>query len=557
MTAQLKTRKDTGEMTLTACLNRILSRVKFDVFSDEVVTELKDSFDYIEKKLKICPEETAILSCILENTSGINTCSDCDIALHLGCSNIEFMSFRNHLDSLVEKRLVRIVKGKYYKQTYVAFTELCQAIIEDREYTARSYEGLDTEGVLSQMRILFKSFWANETTKELLLDDINVMMNANQQNLFCRRLLELGIKELPVLEQRLIYYLAIHYVFYDNKAVDVKNTYNLITDEEDFQIFLRRYRCENMMSQKKCFITFGGEDGFLDKTTVTLSDKIKEECFSEIELLGDMRMEERKDLLNSDNIVAKELFYNTKEQEQVNRLESLLGIEQFNAVQERLEEMGMRKGFNIILYGAPGTGKTETTMQLARKTGRDLLVIDMSKLKSKWVGDSEKAVKGVFSLYKNLCKTKTVKPILFFNEADAIFGKRIENVDSSANQMINTIQNIILQEMETIDGIMICTTNLHSNLDPAFERRFIYKIELEKPDETVRNKIWKSMMNGFNEEEYSTVSRKYPFSGGQIENIVRKSTVDYILSGKKASLETICKFCDEETFKSKVRRVGF
>ena len=111
--------------------------------------------------------------------------------------------------------------------------------------------------------------------------------------------------------------------------------------------------------------------------------------------------------------------------------------------------MGMRKGFNIIFYGGPGTGKTETVLQLAKKTGRDVFQIDMSKLKSKWVGDSERSVKGVFTAYKGLCKAKDVKPILFFNEADAIFGKRMENVDSSAAQMLNSLQNIILQEMET------------------------------------------------------------------------------------------------------------
>ena len=200
-------------------------------------------------------------------------------------------------------------------------------------------------------------------------------------------------------------------------------------------------------------------------------------------------------------------------------------------------------------------------MQLAKKTGRDIFCIDMSKLKSKWVGESEKCVKGVFNTYRQLCKSKKTKPILFFNEADAIFGKRMENVESSAAQMLNTLQNIILQEMETLDGIMICTTNLHGNLDPAFERRFIYKIALEKPDENVRGKIWKSMLKGLEESDYSTLASRFQFSGGQIENVVRKSTVDYILSGEKTSLETVCKFCEEETFKSKdelrTKRIGF
>lgn len=121
----------------------------------------------------------------------------------------------------------------------------------------------------------------------------------------------------------------------------------------------------------------------------------------------------------------------------------------------------------------------------------------------------------------------------------------MENVDSSATQMLNTLQNIILQEMETLDGIMICTTNLHGNLGPAFERRFIYKIALEKPDENVRGKIWKSMLKGLEESDYSTLASRFQFSGGQIENVVRKSIVDYILSGEKTSLETVCNSCHQ------------
>ena len=115
----------------------------------------------------------------------------------------------------------------------------------------------------------------------------------------------------------------------------------------------------------------------------------------------------------------------------------------------------------------------------------------------------------------------------------------------------------ILQEMENLDGIMICTTNLHGNLDPAFERRFLYKIELEKPGEEVRSRIWKSMMSGLSDEDYAELARRYLFSGGQIENVVRKSVVDYILSGVKPSLESVCRFCDEESFRSKVKKVGF
>ena len=138
----------------------------------------------------------------------------------------------------------------------------------------------------------------------------------------------------------------------------------------------------------------------------------------------------------------------------------------------------MCQGFCCIFYGAPGTGKTETVYKLARQTGRDIMRVDVNKIKSCWVGESEKNIKAAFDRYRNICKNSPLAPILLFNEADAILGIRMEGASNAVDKMENSIQNIILQEMESIEGIMIATTNLTTNLDKAFERRFLYKIRL-------------------------------------------------------------------------------
>ena len=220
----------------------------------------------------------------------------------------------------------------------------------------------------------------------------------------------------------------------------------------------------------------------------------------------------------------------------------------------------MRKGFAVLFSGGAGCGKTAGVYELARKTGRDVFSVDMSKLKSKWVGDSEKIVKSVFNFYAELCRKREKAPILLFNEADAIFSKRIEDPSSSVDQMMNAIQNICLDAMENLEGIMVATTNLAGNFcDEAFARRFIFKVDFTMPEPDVRARIWRSMIPSLNEEEAATLGAKYSFSGGNIENIARKAAVGYVLSGEKATMEEIDKYCGEETLRSSrtANKIGF
>ena len=190
------------------------------------------------------------------------------------------------------------------------------------------------------------------------------------------------------------------------------------------------------------------------------------------------------------------MFYNPFEEDQIAQLTSLLSPENLSGIQHRLEEEGMRKGVACLFYGAPGTGKTETVLQIARRTGRNIMQIDIAGLRDKYVGESEKNIKSIFTRYKRLCKNSDILPILFFNEADGILTKRTSLTSSnpSIEKMENAIQNIILQEMENLEGILIATTNLTCNLDTAFERRFLFKIEFKKPETEVKAKIWKSML---------------------------------------------------------------
>lgn len=164
-------------------------------------------------------------------------------------------------------------------------------------------------------------------------------------------------------------------------------------------------------------------------------------------------------------------------------------------------------------------------------------------------------VKSLFDRYRNICKNAALVLILLFNEADAVLGVRMEGAARAVDKMENSIQNIILQEMESLDGIMIATTNL----DKAFERRFLYKIRFDKPTIEARAAIWQTMLKGLTDAEAKTLAGQFDLSGGEIENIVRKHSVNAILSSSDAiDINELIKNCTQERLNnSSLPRIGF
>ena len=263
-----------------------------------------------------------------------------------------------------------------------------------------------------------------------------------------------------------------------------------------------------------------------------------------------------------EKITAKELFYAPENEGEITRLTSSLMEENLARIQAGLSEKGLPKGIAVLLYGAPGTGKTETVYQIARTTGRKILHVDISSSKSCWFGESEKNIKRVFTDYKNLCKSCRGEkggrtPILLFNEADGILSKRKDVTSGNVAQTENAIQNIILEEMESLEGILVATTNLADNLDAAFERRFLFKIRFENPSVDAKQKIWKSKLDWLSESDARAFANNYDLSGGQIDNIVRKVTMGEILSGKRPDRDELHRLCKDEKLERDERRIGF
>ena len=244
-------------------------------------------------------------------------------------------------------------------------------------------------------------------------------------------------------------------------------------------------------------------------------------------------------------------------------LEESLSQKNLVAMQKRLEAKGLPKGVAVLLYGAPGTGKTETVYQLAKRTNRKILHVDISESKSMWFGESEKIIKRIFTNYRKLCKNaerhKENTPILLFNEADALISKRRDVTSGNCAQTENAMQNILLEEIEKLDGIIFATTNLCENMDKAFERRFLFKVEYEKPSLDARKKIWGTKLPELEDKDLEKLADRFDFSGGEIDNIVRKCEMTEIIKGKLPSFTEITELCENERLEKEEREchMGF
>jgi SpoVK/Ycf46/Vps4 family AAA+-type ATPase len=175
------------------------------------------------------------------------------------------------------------------------------------------------------------------------------------------------------------------------------------------------------------------------------------------------------------------------------------------------------KGLNILLHGPPGTGKTTAAEVIAKELELEIYRIDLSQVVSKYIGETEK------NLHKVFREAQDSYAILFFDEADALFGKRTE-VKDAHDRHANTEIAYLLQKMEEYNGVTILATNLYNNLDEAFIRRMQFSIELTLPDEEHRYEIWRSMFPAeaplADNIDWQFLARSFKLSGGHIKNAV-------------------------------------
>jgi len=551
-------------MKLLDHFEKIIELIKENGLNETFLEKAKDHLDMTSSLLQINHVQAALFAMFLDRFEK-NSISTESIADAVKCSNIQLLRYMDDFEILKQKKLIRTVKRGRFSSNgsnfggYSVPLDVIKAIRSNTEYKHTAYDNLSPEEFFDCVRRLLDDLSEENIDFETWQIEIDYIFSLNKDLPFVRKQKEydLGEGSIPIM---LIFCCELY-----------KNDKEIMGEDELrselIDIFGHRNANEAMNRLEsgehklidKGLIEFCCQNGMADTERYCLTQKAKDEFLSDLNLKVNTKKQKNKSVIRVENIPVKKLFFNEKIRSRISELTDLLQEKNFSDVQKRLAESGMRTGFACLFSGSPGTGKTETAYQIARETGREIMLVDIADTKSMWFGESEKKIKAVFNRYRGIVRSGGIVPILFFNEADAILGKRRElsKSKSGPDQTENAIQNIILQEMETLNGILIATTNMTVNLDKAFERRFLYKIEFDKPDNDSKKQIWQNMIPAISDIEAVRLAREFDFSGGQIENIARKSTVSYILKGAVPDLSVLEKFCREELLEKTVPRIGF
>lgn len=532
------------------------SRLSHDFFEEAAVY-----IEYATKKLDLTPVQVVILAYFLEhnNDAFIGTH---EVARHLGLHGIGMLRHEHEFEALSEKRYIRPSRG-HGNGNYHIPRNVVTSLRNNKPSVFRREKIEDTGAFFDRYNELMGEMRHDGLTYDELQTQVDIMLTEIKDSVFATELRKLELKKSINSDEFMILIFMAH-LFVENSDdnITVSDIREIFSDGDRLSMpgALKR----SLLSHKsKLFdlelIENVNDRGMARCEAFKLTDKVKDELLCELPLKKVVRNEDH--LIQASSLVEMTLFYNPEEEKTISEMTELLSKDRFKDVQSQLRNANMRPGVCCLLYGAPGTGKTETVNQLARQTGRNIMRVDVDKIKNCFVGESEKRIKAAFNAYRNLCKDNDLAPILLFNEADALLGVRMEHAASPADKMENSIQNIILQEMESLEGIMIATTNLTSNLDDAFDRRFLYKVHFEKPSVEARSHIWQTMMKDLTPAQAKTLAEKFDFSGGEIENVVRKRAMQAILKKEKiADLDKIIEVCKQERIcksKRSSNKIGF
>jgi AAA+ superfamily predicted ATPase len=542
-------------------ISSIAKVVRNSELSDEVLEKVSQHCETLAEYLSVNKQQAMLFAVIFVLYSKLPSVNLRDLYSFIGADYIDALRFKNDLGVLLKNELIE--SEEYYskqrrKRNLINTGLIIPESVINSTYTncklqQKQVEKLDIYEFCDTVTAYINDRYEDKIDTNDLFRYIKELEEANTEIEGIEYLLKMRL----LIEERILLYVMIY---------DMTTTANFTSIERILKAIYdnarqRMNKFRELIFKKNVLFDLEyvnlHEAKFSNDAQLELTSFCMEILLGEDAILYQVK-KKNKDILSHEEIKPVELFFDGKLKQEIDFLSESLKNENFVELKYRLTAKNMVSAINGILYGAPGTGKTELCFQLAKKTGRDIFQVDLSQTKDLYFGESEKKVKEIFIRYNNLLSKSEVAPILMINECDGLFSRRLTNTQRSTDQTINTIQNILLEELEKFQGILLCTSNLVENLDSAFERRFLFKIEFQKPSIEVKLKIWKSKLNWIDDDFAKQLAKSHDLSGGQIDNIVKKIILNEVISGNLPSNDEINEFCKAETIlKKTMNKIGY
>lgn len=481
-----------------------------------------------------------------------------DLAHYFRVSAIDILSYHRDIENMMSYGILENKKNTrrtlYMADRFFRIpNHIVDAVLNNREI---EHKKEDTErdflSFLYEMDHLFEMRYEDAITTQNLFREINELIGQYEDLNEIQKIEKLRMDKK---EKAYFFYICLRTVSGRQEVNAEAPADDIFDNLREWFLFTKKILRKHSLLFDHGLIEFT-KSIFRNKQRIKLTTKGLNMMFGEDEDLF-IAEEQVDNLIRPENIKEKSLFYNEEESEKIHFLQKTLKKDKLSELQERLRNKNLSPGITVLFHGSPGTGKTETVKQIAKQTGRELIYVDMSNTKSMWFGESEKKVKEIFDKYNSYSKQQGNLPVLLFNEADALFSSRKEVNHSAVSQTENAIQNILLEQLEIFEGILIATTNLTVNLDKAFDRRFLYKIQFDAPSVEVMTKIWKSKLETFSREQCQKLAAKYNFTGGQIDNIASKVVTQEVLHGQKPGIKSVMSYCEDEYIQREKKKVGY
>lgn len=482
-----------------------------------------------------------------------------DLINYFDCNPMKILEYSDDFNFLQSSNIFTKQKSNHriklaaVNDQFTINVKISEAILENRSMPNIDNEKVsDIYDLLEKLDDLMEQRYDDEISTPQLFIKFRKLFNSNLQFPLIEKIHSLKLYT----EDQFLFIIVIWKTLSGDRTIDANSLLERIFSKSTKRVkYLQDLLNGNNKLVQKQLLDLE-ESNFLNDTEIVISDQ-SADMLRAIGFNLKIKKNKSENTLSYEDIPEKKLIFGEQEMEQIAMLQQLLMPSKLNETQARLMEKNLPKGITVLLHGHPGTGKTELVKQLAKITQRQIMKVEISQSKSMWFGESEKLIKKIFTDYKRFAKDVEDTPILLFNEADAILSKRIEVGSSGVSKTENAIQNILLEEIENFEGILIATTNLTKNLDHAFERRFLFKIKFDKPEVKTRARIWQIKLPMLTIEQCELIAMSFDLSGGQIENIVRKSEIHEIINGEKVHFESIFGFCASESLQADIKRIGF